>query len=192
MMNKQPKQHKATIVERMSDKTKWIITGALLVVAIATVILCAATGVFSFRPGSVTPNDDTVIATPTPKAEDKDDDKEDTYTVFVSAGNGGSSNPNGSVSVDAWTNLTVTFTPDEGYLLESVKVDGQDIGAVSSYTLYSISENHNIVASFVKEPEPTPTPTPTPEATQAPDNGGDYEDENEGKRLSDIFGSLFG
>lgn len=193
-MSKEPKQHKANFIERMSDKTKWIITGSLFLIAIVTVILCIASGGFSFRPGSVTANDETVVVTPTPKVEKDDAADEETYTVFVSAGNGGTSNPKGSVSVEAWTNLTVTFTAEEGYELESVKVDGQNIGAVSSYTLYSIVEDHNIVASFVKTPEPTPTPTPTPEATAAPepDPDDDFEDENEGKKLSDLLGAIFG
>lgn len=191
-MSKEPKQHKANFIERMSDKTKWIITGALLIVAIATVILCAASGVFSFRPGSVTANDETVAVTPTPKPEKDDADDGEKYTVFVSAGNGGTSNPKGSVSVEAWTNLTVTFTAEEGYELESVKVDGQNIGAVSSYTLYSIVEDHNIVASFVKTSEPTPTPTPEATDEPEPDPDEDFEDENEGKKLSDLFGAIFG
>lgn len=48
-------------ISNMSMKTKWLITGGLCVLAVLTVILCAADGCFDFKPGSVQANDKTVL-----------------------------------------------------------------------------------------------------------------------------------
>ena len=82
--------------------------------------------------------------------------------MFVSAGNGGTASPNGSVEVEDWGSLSITFTPNEGYEIVSVTVDGQDQGAVESYTLSYVKDDHTVIATFEKKPEPTPTPTPEP------------------------------
>ena len=46
------------------------------------------------------------------------------------------------------TNKTFTITPDTGYLVADVLVDGTSAGAVTSYTFNNIQANHTIVASF--------------------------------------------
>lgn len=136
----------------LSDRTKWIVCIALAVVAILTVILCAAGGAFHFEYKAVTAND--TEPTPTPTAKTAEEEPGATYyTVFVSAGNGGKVNPTGSVRVKAWDNLTVSFAPNEGYRLQSVTVDGAEVGTKDSYILRYITADHSIVAAF----EPIPT-----------------------------------
>jgi hypothetical protein len=71
-----------------------------------------------------------------------------TYTISASAGTGGSISPSGSVSINHGANRTFTITPDTGYGVSSVLVDGASVGAVSSYTFSNVTANHTISASF--------------------------------------------
>lgn len=154
----------------MSMKTKWIITGILCVLAVLTVIVVAADGCFDFKPGSVKSNNKDIAESSTPE-NNKDTAKSGgTHTVLVTAGNGGTTDPNGSVTVEDWGSVTISVTPKEGYEIQSVTVDGQDKGAVESYTLSNVTEDHSVIATFVKKVVPTPTPTPVP-ATTEPDDG---------------------
>ena len=57
-----------------------------------------------------------------------------TRTIRASAGTGGSITPSGSVSVRTGHDQTFTITPDRGYAIADVKVDGRSVGAVRSYT----------------------------------------------------------
>lgn len=135
----------------MSYRTKWLITIITMFIALSLIIVCVSQGMFSFKPGSVKANDKEDPAV-TQKADDsdKDEPKESQYTVFVSAGNGGSANPNGKVTVDAWGSTTVSFTADEGYVIQSVVVDGEEMGALTSYTLSYITSDHTIMVTFEK------------------------------------------
>ena len=55
----------------------------------------------------------------------------------------------GENEVEANTKLTITATPDEGYVLETLTVNGADFTNGNSYT---VTENTNIAVSFVKAP----------------------------------------
>lgn len=103
----------------MSMKTKWIITGILCVLAVLTVVVVAADGCFDFKPGSVQSNDKAVAESAAPDA-DKDTAKTGgTHTVLVTAGNGGTTDPNGSLTVEDWESVKINFTPNEGYEIQS-------------------------------------------------------------------------
>ena len=71
-----------------------------------------------------------------------------TYTVAVSAGAGGSVTPSGSASVSHGGNLTVSITPDTGYAIADVLVDGASVGAVASHTLQDVTAAHTVTVSF--------------------------------------------
>ena len=71
-----------------------------------------------------------------------------TYTLTASAGTGGTISPSGSVSVNHGANQTFTITPNTGYGVTNVLVDGASVGAVSSYTFNNVTANHTISASF--------------------------------------------
>ena len=58
--------------------------------------------------------------------------------------------PAGSVSVREGKNQTFTITPDKGYAVAKVLIDGKDVGAVQSYTFENVKKNHTIEAVFVK------------------------------------------
>ena len=72
------------------------------------------------------------------------------YTIKATAGAGGSISPSGNVSVREGGDQTFTITPDEGYAVANVKIDGKSIGAVKSYTFENVSSLHTIEAIFVK------------------------------------------
>ena len=72
------------------------------------------------------------------------------YTIKATAGAGGSISPSGNVSVREGRDQTFTITPDKGYAVANVKIDGKSIGAAKSYTFENVSRTHTIEAIFVK------------------------------------------
>ena len=72
------------------------------------------------------------------------------YTIKVAAGTGGSISPSGSVSVREGRDQTFTITPDKGYAVANVKIDGKSIGAVKSYTFENVRRTHTIEVIFMK------------------------------------------
>ena len=72
------------------------------------------------------------------------------YTIKATAGTGGSISPSGNVSVREGRDQTFTITPDKGYAVSNVKIDGKSIGAVKSYTFENVSKTHTIEVIFMK------------------------------------------
>ena len=72
------------------------------------------------------------------------------YTIKATAGAGGSIAPSGNVSVREGRDQTFTITPDKGYAVANVKIDGKSIGAVKSYTFENVSRTHTIEVIFMK------------------------------------------
>ena len=72
------------------------------------------------------------------------------YTIKATAGTGGSISPSGSVSVREGRDQTFTITPDKGYAVANVKIDGKSIGAVKSYTFENVRRTHTIEVIFMK------------------------------------------
>src|SRR4030042_3961897 len=78
------------------------------------------------------------------------------YTITASAETGGIISPSGSVSVNYGLSQTFTITPDtkksgghqSNYGIANVLVDGNSVGAVTTYTLTNVTANHTISASF--------------------------------------------
>ena len=72
------------------------------------------------------------------------------YTIKATAGAGGSISPSGNVSVREGRDQTFTITPDKGYAVANVKIDGKSIGAVKSYTFENVRRTHTIEVIFMK------------------------------------------
>ena len=70
--------------------------------------------------------------------------------------------PTGDVAVPKGESKTFTITPDSGYRIKDVLVDGKSVGAVSTYTFENVVDNHTIHATFARKHTPTPS-TPTVE-----------------------------
>ncbi len=74
------------------------------------------------------------------------------YTVEISCGKGGSCTPNGKVLVNEGGSVTLTVTPDSGYLISAVLVDGVPVGCVTSYTIDNIRANRTVQVAFAEKP----------------------------------------
>ena len=72
------------------------------------------------------------------------------YSITVTAGSGGSISPT-SASVVSGGSKNFTITPDEGYVISNVLVDGKSVGAIGSYTFSNVKAAHSIKAVFAKE-----------------------------------------
>jgi len=70
-----------------------------------------------------------------------------TYSITPSAGSGGSISPTTAV-VNYGGSKIFTITPNSGYKVLDVKVNGTSVGAVSSYTFSNVTANKTISATF--------------------------------------------
>lgn len=87
----------------------------------------------------------TPAPTPTPGGSSYD-----YYTITATAGDGGSITPGGSVRVRERRDTTFVITPDEGYEIADVLIDGKSAGLLSEYTFEKVRKSHTIEASFRK------------------------------------------
>jgi len=72
-----------------------------------------------------------------------------TYTINATATPpGGSISPSGTVIVLLGNNQAFTISPDTGYSIADVLVDGVSNGTISSYTFTNVAANHTINATF--------------------------------------------
>ena len=82
--------------------------------------------------------------------------------ITATADEHGKIDPEGTVTVPKGESKTFTITPDSGYYIKDVLVDGKSVGAVSTYTFENVVDNHTIHATFARKHTPTPS-TPTVE-----------------------------
>ncbi|MGN6644249.1 MAG: beta strand repeat-containing protein, partial [Verrucomicrobiota bacterium] len=76
-----------------------------------------------------------------------------TYTITPSAGTGGTISPGSETNVTQGNSLTFTITPDSGYIINEVLVDGinNPLAATSgSYTFVNVTTTHTIAATFTQ------------------------------------------
>lgn len=76
-----------------------------------------------------------------------------TYTIRASVDLHGTISPAGYVAVDAGGTQTFTFTPDEGYTVEHVKVNGKNKGEITDYTFKKVKKNQEIEVTFREKTE---------------------------------------
>ena len=73
------------------------------------------------------------------------------YTIQATAGSGGSISPVGSVEVEQFSDQTFTITPNRGQTVKDVLVNGESVGAVTSYTFSDIEADATIEVAFTRE-----------------------------------------
>jgi hypothetical protein len=83
------------------------------------------------------------------------------YAITAGTGNGGTIEPSGQVWVAEHSSQSFTITPDAGFRISTVQVDGVSVGAPASYTFKDVTANHTIYATFVSSTQPTFTITAT-------------------------------
>jgi type IV pilus assembly protein PilY1 len=71
------------------------------------------------------------------------------YTITATAGANGSISPSGAVSVTYGLNQIFSITPNIGYNIQTLTVDGSSVAVQSSYTFTNVTTNHTISAAFV-------------------------------------------
>jgi len=76
------------------------------------------------------------------------------YTITATAGAGGTISPSGATAVNSGASQTFTITPNTGYSVAGITVDGSSVGKVSSYTFSNVTANHTITATFVNDQVP--------------------------------------
>ena len=74
--------------------------------------------------------------------------KVQTFTITSSAGTGGSISPIGTSSLKYDSSLIYTITPNTGFVLDTLFVNGNKVDSISSYTFDTVKENKTIFAKF--------------------------------------------
>lgn len=82
------------------------------------------------------------------------------FSISANAGAGGSIDPKGMVTIPEESTQTYQVTPDKGYRILHVTVDGLDLGSVSEYTFNSVFSDHSITAAFTTETLVSAYPSP--------------------------------
>jgi hypothetical protein len=72
-----------------------------------------------------------------------------TYTITASAESNGSISPSGPITVNDGGSRLFTFSPNRGYRIAHIKVDGVSVGRPSTFLFGNIRGNHRIEALFV-------------------------------------------
>ena len=73
-----------------------------------------------------------------------------TYKITASCNEGGTISPSGEVNVKKGESQSFTITPNTGYKIKSVTVDGSNQGTISTYTFSNVTAAHTITAEFEK------------------------------------------
>ncbi|RGK42452.1 hypothetical protein DXD17_01805 [[Ruminococcus] lactaris] len=73
------------------------------------------------------------------------------FTITATAGNGGTIAPTGATKVYKGTSKAFTITPNEGYHVDSLTVDGTAVNVVTEYTFSDVTANHTIAVTFAKD-----------------------------------------
>jgi hypothetical protein len=84
-----------------------------------------------------------------------------TYTITPTAGANGTISPAAAVSVASGGSQAFTITPNSGYKIATVTVDGASVAASSPYTFTNVTASHTISATFSAVVSNTPTATLT-------------------------------
>lgn len=69
-------------------------------------------------------------------------------SIFANAGAHGTISPNGNVVVAYGGNQTFTISPNAGYDVDSVLIDGVKVDSTSSYMFVNVTGNHTIRSTF--------------------------------------------
>ncbi len=77
------------------------------------------------------------------------------YEITATAGEGGSISPSGTHSYAAGSDVTFTITPDEGWTVGDVTVDGVSYRQLGSYTFEDLDDDHTISVTFMRGSDPT-------------------------------------
>lgn len=72
------------------------------------------------------------------------------YAIVASCNVGGTLDPAGTAIIAHGKSMTYKFTPNEGFAIAKVLVDGVNVGKVSSFTFKNVSSKHTLQVVFEK------------------------------------------
>lgn len=73
------------------------------------------------------------------------------YTITTSSNENGTISPSGKVKVVEGKNQNFTITPNDGYEIDSLKVDGIAVSISANYVFKNVTEAHTISVTFKKK-----------------------------------------
>ena len=91
-------------------------------------------------------------------------------TIDATADEHGKIEPAGTITVPKGDNKTFTITPDSGYCINDVLVDGKSVGAVTEYKFENVTEAHKIHATFARNYTPSYPIQPEQPKVDIPDD----------------------
>ena len=91
-------------------------------------------------------------------------------TIDATADEHGKIDPAGTITVPKGESKTFTITPDPGYYIKDVLVDGKSVGAVSMYTFKEVVADHTIHAAFAENYTPGHPTQPEQPKVEIPDD----------------------
>lgn len=91
-------------------------------------------------------------------------------TITATADEHGTIDPAGTVTVPKGESNTFTITPDSGYCIKDVLVDGKSVGAVTEYKFENVTEAHKIHATFARNYTPSYPIQPEQPKVDIPDD----------------------
>ena len=91
-------------------------------------------------------------------------------TITATADEHGKIDPAGTITVPKGESKTFTITPDSGYYIKDVLVDGKSVGAVSTYTFKEVVADHTIHAAFAENHTPGHPTQPEQPKVEIPDD----------------------
>ncbi|HEY8401667.1 MAG TPA: Ig-like domain-containing protein [Cytophagaceae bacterium] len=112
-------------------------------------------------------------------------------TVVATSDNNGNISPKGTLSVPSG-NQVFTFTPNVGYELDAVYVNGLAVPATNPYTMTGISGTKTIHATFKKKATLDPLPSPWQHVEVGVPSGNGFASYTSGKFGIESFGSRIG
>lgn len=75
------------------------------------------------------------------------------YTITAIAGPNGTISPIGEVLVDSGTDRNFSISPNLGYRVNDVLIDGTSVGQMTTYTFANVAANHTIEVTFAEAPQ---------------------------------------
>ena len=73
---------------------------------------------------------------------------QNTHTIQASAGAKGIITPSGSITVAHGASQSFSMIPNSGYEVQELYIDGNPVGAMTSYTFTNVTTDHNIHVTF--------------------------------------------
>jgi hypothetical protein len=70
------------------------------------------------------------------------------YQIVATAGANGSISASGTVAVNCGTDASFTITPDAGYVVDVLTVDGSPVAPATSFSFTNVTANHTIDVTF--------------------------------------------